>query len=337
MKPRAAFTLIEALIVIGIILILASLTIPAVAQAVEAARRTKCLSNLRQVGMACLQYHDVHGTLPRPTYVDEKPAGIVHTSGRRISAPSLHAMILPYLDSSDLYDMLNLQRPVYSDRTATINDMAHLTTALSTRVGLFICPSDPNTNAFRAPNSYRGTFSAGPIGFVTGEYPDSFSGVFGGTRIQARNLKFVTDGLSNTAMLSERCVGRDALERAPVTRNAHIVLENAKTADSYVLLCRQLSDPSLNAPQYTSPGKYWLFSGNHHTLYTHVLPPNSAVADCYALAFVSVTGASTARSDHIGMVNLVSADGSARSVDNAIDLSVWRALASRGAGDQVKF
>src|SRR5262245_60462030 len=105
MHRRRGFTLIELLVVIAVIAILVSLLLPAVQQAREAARRTQCRNNLKQIGLALHNYHTACNMFP-PGYVAGAPYPAT-TNGW-----SWCAQILPHLDQTPLYEKINFQLPV---------------------------------------------------------------------------------------------------------------------------------------------------------------------------------------------------------------------------------
>jgi len=151
---RSGFTLIELLVVIAIIAVLIALLLPAVQQAREAARRTQCKNNLKQIGLALHNYHDVYGVLP-PAHVydgraDSNPFGNRCTPGGAAGSQAIFArapwtvLILPYLDQAPLYNQFNMTQPFFGR-------FDHQNPAGSTNYALqagdappaYKCPSNP--------------------------------------------------------------------------------------------------------------------------------------------------------------------------------------------------
>lgn len=124
-RPKRGFTLIELLVVIAIIAILIALLLPAVQQAREAARRSQCKNNLKQLGLALHNYHETFSVLP--------PAHIGRCTTPRLMASGL-TMLLPYLDQAPLYNMYN------SSGSATTHS------SISTGAGTLSAGDDPVTN-----------------------------------------------------------------------------------------------------------------------------------------------------------------------------------------------
>ena len=141
---RKAFTLIELLVVIAIIAVLIALLLPAVQQAREAARRTQCKNNLKQLGLAIHTYHDTAKVFPQAVFQNKA------TSGQwdwRLASPQV--MLLPYIDQAPLYNSLNFN---LSFNNGTAND----TICNAAKLAAFRCPSDPNlsTNTGDPGNNY---------------------------------------------------------------------------------------------------------------------------------------------------------------------------------------
>ncbi|WP_339746011.1 DUF1559 domain-containing protein [uncultured Rubinisphaera sp.] len=146
-RTRTGFTLIELLVVIAIIAILVALLLPAVQQAREAARRSSCKNNLKQLGLAMHNYHDVYNTLP-PGYVDARGSGgtILDNQGHW----TWSAMILPYVELASLYDVLDVGDTRASDRM-TVNQKEMQQSHSS-----FVCPSDSGAPKFQNSSSHAG-------------------------------------------------------------------------------------------------------------------------------------------------------------------------------------
>ncbi len=194
-STKRGFTLIELLVVIAIIAILIALLLPAVQQAREAARRSTCKNNLKQMGIALHNYHDTHRLFPyghmevaSGNYNSSSPYGTYHWRD------TWAHQILPFVDQAPLYNK-------YSANTAT---HVHLVTdpeIYKAVVPIYMCPSDPSTpgNADasgRSQGSYIGC--AGNEATTTGA---NLNGIFSeNSNTKIRDLK---DGSSNTIMVSE--------------------------------------------------------------------------------------------------------------------------------------
>lgn len=216
-KPKNGFTLIELLVVIAIIAILIALLLPAVQQAREAARRSQCKNNLKQIGLALHNYHDTLGAFP--------PAWIDNRQGTERDAWGWGAQILPQLDQAALFNILKVGHgdPPSSDKNPT--NLAAAQTVLT----VFRCPSDvgPPTNAVDS-FSTTGTANQDRIDDVslsnyivamrscaalspfdvhqgdpaTGWTPDNRNGGF--YRNSSTRIRDITDGSSNTIAVTER-------------------------------------------------------------------------------------------------------------------------------------
>lgn len=182
-RSPQGFTLIELLVVIAIIAVLIALLLPAVQQARESARRTQCKNNLKQLGLALHNYHDVHGVLP--------PALVA--SGRYCANPfrlntTGFVLILPYMDQAPLYTAYNFDRPssLSEDTNCSTPPPAAGGVTVSTanqaiyskKLAAHLCPSDPqsNVNYTNVPNTTN-FYEANNVArsnylFSTGEYTD---------------------------------------------------------------------------------------------------------------------------------------------------------------------
>ncbi|HJZ91585.1 MAG TPA: DUF1559 domain-containing protein [Gemmataceae bacterium] len=190
------FTLIELLVVIAIIAILIGLLLPAVQKVREAANRIKCQNNLKQIGLACHNYHDTNNALP-PGY----KAIVPYVDGETDTTPGWGwaAFLLPFLEQDNLYRQINLAQPINGSPAA--GQVIHG----------FLCPSDPVPPiAFQVPDAFGAT--------VATVAPASYAGCIGGDeseveaktgegvffRNSAVRLTDITDGTSQTLMVGER-------------------------------------------------------------------------------------------------------------------------------------
>jgi prepilin-type N-terminal cleavage/methylation domain-containing protein/prepilin-type processing-associated H-X9-DG protein len=206
-EVRRGFTLIELLVVIAIIAVLIALLLPAVQSAREAARRTQCVNNLKQMGIALHNYHDAVLAFP-PGYITASR----FLDGETDTSPgwSWASMILPQLDQSPLYSSINIWLPVQSPAN---------TTSVQTSLSEFLCPSDQlpgptfpvtdgfgNTVATVAPSSYAANTGNDAADVALGLNNDGLgNGLF--FRNSAIRIAAITDGTSQTVMLQERAWG----------------------------------------------------------------------------------------------------------------------------------
>ena len=222
-RKSRGFTLIELLVVIAIIAILIALLLPAVQQAREAARRTQCKNNLKQIGLAMHNYHDIYNTFP-PAYISRFPNTVV--SGEQ-GLYSWGAFILPQVEQANLFATLSVGNIPLNTNLGTPAGLV----ALQTPQPNFRCPSDvgPALNNFKstlagAPNWYnRNATSTGAneIPIATSNYvmvagtgssttPPATPGTTTtpplGVGFQNSKINFrdITDGTSNTLLVGER-------------------------------------------------------------------------------------------------------------------------------------
>lgn len=214
-RSRKAFTLIELLVVIAIIAILIALLLPAVQQAREAARRTQCKNNLKQLGLAIHNYHDVYNTLPLGAGATSGAYGV---AGRRHSA---HVGLLPYMEQSALFQMISSGGTGAAVNGTTNYGAFEMTPWDTNHKGVkmklpnILCPSDGDTSD-QLVNSggLTGTnycFSRGDQCWDTnpgwnGNGGRGLRGAFvGGQGVSGTHgFRDVTDGLSNTIFMAER-------------------------------------------------------------------------------------------------------------------------------------
>ena len=231
-NPRAGFTLVELLVVIAIIGILIALLLPAVQAAREAARRTQCSNNLKQIGLGLHNYHDSFKTFPFAWMVD-----LSLGMGPGMNAQCWGTRILPYIEQTALADQYNDDYPAFNG-LGPISDNNVL--LIQTPLAVYVCPSAPESAEARvydadyssagfpiqfraAPSDYcastgvRGVFAQLAYANFPGGAGGAREGVllFSGSDLNnptQMDLNFcrmadVTDGTSNTILVGERTGG----------------------------------------------------------------------------------------------------------------------------------
>ncbi len=321
---RRGFTLIELLVVIAIIAVLIALLLPAVQAAREAARRIQCTNNMKQLGLAMQNYHDVLGTFP--------------PGARYTSWGTWYHYSLPFLEQGGVYNAFNFQGSTNTSPSLAYSG-AQNATAAQVRINAFQCPSDQaeaqisgitsgnyaanygntgtglfqiNASSPYCCTSYNGVIFAGaPFSWIAiGSAPvQPFGRTYG--------LSSITDGSSNTLLLGEVIQGQD---NGSLFDLRGFIQYGSSSGFATFLAPNSTQPDLLNSASYCA----YPFSNNPPCKFRTAAPP--AYPGDTTPAINGDTYAS--RSRHPGGVNTVFCDGSVHFIKNSISLPVWRALST---------
>lgn len=333
-RRNHGFTLIELLVVIAIIAILVALLLPAVQQAREAARRTSCKNNMKQLGLALHNYHDTHRCFP--------PSGVKNNAGGTSTQEwSAQAFILPFLEGGNIYSQINFGVGYgHSSNVSPIHVKA-------LRIPVLICPSDANDSA-RVDSA--GVAEHYPLSYAVSrgiyELYNSSTRYDGGAAFKYNDvtrMRDFTDGSSNTLAISEvKC-------KTPRVHDWNEISTTVATAPSNPLGLGTIGGSFSSANGHTE----WVSGNSIHSGFTTTFTPNTKIPYTssgveYDLSVsgtreVNAGGASPydvatyavipSRSYHTGIVNSLLVDGSVRSVSENINLTTWRNLGQRQDGN----
>ncbi len=337
-KRRRGFTLIELLVVIAIIAVLISLLLPAVQQAREAARRTQCKNNMKQLGLAIANYESTHSVFP--------PGRISDAS---TDWHSWTTLVLPYIDAGNIYNQYNYNVLWSASQNAVM---------VGTKLPFYNCPSSPvdsgvDLNSANTPQPAAGNYTA--IGSLSDKYylalgysatasASNYSiyadktqtaprqGLFGKLKDDPTNAKIrfasITDGASNTAAVIESSGN-------PYWYGANKQQYLPPTYDSAP------AGPTGADKEYAIVGGTYAYKGG-----TGWADPGriSGVKGCNAagtqrggtpLKPINGCNDSEGYSFHTGGMHAVFGDGAVRFISENVDAKTWAALVTRAGGETV--
>jgi type II secretory pathway pseudopilin PulG len=321
-RRRVAFTLVELLVVIAVVGMLIAMMLPAVQQSREAARRTQCINNLKQLGLALQNYQSAKKTFP---------AACTLAIGAPSHSFSVHAQLLPYVDEA------NLQRLIDFSRSYTLQPEV-----TKTRVELFVCPSEENTQPKLLGDSIY--------------YPSNYAINFGTWFIWNPNTQQIGDGAFGVNRKMKPAHFEDGLSKtlaiAEVKAHQPIVHDGRSPKVMNVPPPNSPADVVAYGGEFTSDLAHseWVNGMMVQTGMSTTFPPNTVVnyvdgSTAWDVDFmssrlgVSTTdlsyGAITARSFHNGTVQYLLMDGSVQSATNDTDRAVWQALGTRAGRESI--
>ncbi len=338
-KNPKGFTLIELLVVIAIIAILIGLLLPAVQKVREAAARTQCSNNCKQLGLALHNYE---------TALNVFPAAFLSAPTGSSLPPyfyswSAFAQLNPYLEQTNIYNSMDLTQPIYVPPNYNISAANQF--AVSQTIKLFLCPSDN----MKPVGSDYGLSVIGPVNYAVcvGTGTTNGGAPFGSPwfadgMFEAKvphGVADVIDGLSNTIALSESTLGA-----GPANASGSIP-GDPRYVYAYTGFGTPLNDSTCaSATQWNVSdlrGFMWASGEMRCGSYNHYYTPNPTIYDCVTNVITngednySSVAFRAARSKHPQGVNVLLGDGSVRFVNQAISLAAWRYLSTRAGGEVI--
>jgi prepilin-type N-terminal cleavage/methylation domain-containing protein len=311
-RPRLAFTLVELLVVIAIIGVLVGLLLPAVQSAREAARRMQCSNNLKQMGLALHNYESAYKMFP---------------AGRTALGISTHAAILPFLEQSNVADLV--------DPKVAWNH-ANNVTATRTFVPGFNCPSDSQFPhpAGLAGTTYRANQGSGILwGLPPTNTADPNFGLPepDGVFYLEKRMKFrdILDGTAHTAAFSEHGQG-DFSNAISSPTDTFWPMTTPLNGDEAYRQCEAIDPMDLTFQRVSDIGAPWVYGYHSTTIYMHGSPPNRR-----SCMFPPGRISTTAKSSHVGGVMVARCDGSVTFVTDSVNLAIWRAMGTRATRETV--
>jgi prepilin-type N-terminal cleavage/methylation domain-containing protein len=325
------FTLIELLVVIAIIAVLIALLLPAVQSAREAARRIQCSNNLKQMGIALHAYHDVVGSFPSSFW---RSSG----NANGVNRHSWMAMILPYLEQTNVYNAMNFSVGIRGAGGQTLSPSDDNTvglmnaTATMSVINAFMCPSDPGptfSSILRQDAGVGPTGNSGPKLSYQGSWGDNYytddqTNIFSWPNPPyLRGSNYGTGG-TLTGFMNRYGDTTSLRDTTDGTSNSFIVGESLFESCDWFTWAN---------PNGTCSGS--------------MAPINYKITDHLTIDDSTALSASTAhssgnwlagfgfRSAHPGICQVLFADGSARAIKETIDRVTWRSLSTRNQGEVI--
>jgi prepilin-type N-terminal cleavage/methylation domain-containing protein/prepilin-type processing-associated H-X9-DG protein len=363
---KRGFTLIELLVVIAIIAVLIALLLPAVQAAREAARRTQCVNNLKQIGLAIHNYHSSSDCFPLGVSQYAIPGFPI--TAYNWDSWSGHALMLNNLEQSQLYNAanFNLGNNMPNSYGYYVN-----ATVTNTRINAYLCPSDANAGSLAVLRSADGRMDTLDLSYVasagtTTNSPNNTAptnpwATQGCTGLfwwyKAYGIRDITDGTSNTIAFSEALVtnGGTSANAATISNtwpgNSITGIAGAGgTAQQYdanqnpaaILTGLNACTVAFKAKTGINNlrGIFWEVGSLGMTMFNTIVPPNSSQNMWGACrntggGYPNDATFANVSSNHPGGVNAMMADGSVRFIKNTINQYTWWSVGTRANGEVI--
>ncbi|MEN6559077.1 MAG: DUF1559 domain-containing protein [Thermoguttaceae bacterium] len=323
MIHRRGFTLLELLVVITIIGILIGLLLPAVQAAREAGRRAQCLNNLRQIGLALHSYHTARGCLPQGNIyqtagqcpgIDTEPQGLSDAT----QCANWAIAILPHLDQEPLFNTYDFNHRSEADANRAFRE---------TSLAVYVCPSEAEAQTPIVPAS-------GPALDTGAKYaPGSYRAVSGRSDINGRDT-----GLNYLDSQSTR-ISYKKRSRGPI----HMVYLTWKfRVETFDTIRDGLSNTLLVGESTNTTGSaqrtFWAYAYAYYTLSGATAQPRILWGDFDRCVSANPNGIQVPckrqwGSPHSGIINFAFCDGSVRSIDTSIDMTLFGNLSTIDGGE----
>jgi prepilin-type N-terminal cleavage/methylation domain-containing protein/prepilin-type processing-associated H-X9-DG protein len=334
----AAFTLVELLIVIAIIGVLIALLLPAVQAAREAARRTRCINNLKQLALAASNYHSAFNSFPPAQFQINNQYGAL-------------PRMLAFIEEGAIFqEIVDWQNTNFQSQAASYHE-----------IPLLYCPTDINRLAdniqnaespasFNFPGHGKSNYvMCGGSDVATrsggaGKLKERNNGIFVG--YMAVKHRHITDGLSKTVLFSEAVLGDGDNLRVSNPGDWFGIPKRGPTTtvDEIYQDCMAVVPETMIGMQKQASyrGRTYIIGEYATTKYNHIMPPNGRSCSRYNGndAGKGVDGksnsegtATTASSRHVGGVHVCFGDGHVDFYADEVDLQFWRGIASRNGGE----
>ena len=346
-RARRGFTLIELLVVIAIIAVLIALLLPAVQAAREAARRSQCINNMKQIGLALHNYHQTNDCFPPGAVPTQVTTANLNPSYWQSN--SCLAMMLPFMEQNGIYSGINFSL------NSCGNNPDQNYTARTTQINSFLCPSDGNAKKTdQYSNGRLNSYLASMGTTAQNGYNSSSTGVFAYNI--AYGIRDITDGTSNTIAFGEKLVGTpgqntgaglgyrgNGVNGTSVSQSIYDATQLPLNIQSDLTICNSAwLGLTLNSNNLiNNEGQWWLTGDTAYTLFNTIVPPNSNIYK-FGTCRNGCSGCSpdgsefvNTSSNHSGGCNFLMGDGSVRFIKATVSQTIYWYLGTRANNETV--